>query len=340
MNKRSYGSTRNLIILSLVVVTVGAGVTLTAARAQQPSDTEDMRREIRQVRSQIQALRAALSEAAELDYKRAAALSRALNAIPGVTDSSTAPRPPRDEVSEKPRAGTAAAASPVPAAPALSAAPPSAPPAAAVTARPSRRGAEASKRAAEPAATGTIKGKVAVPKGEPVAYVYVENVSGPAVKDQRVTIEQVGKRFVPAWAVVQRGTVITFPNRDNIYHNVFSLSSGNSFDLGLYSAGEAKTHTFNEPGEVEIYCNIHPQMAASALVVPNRLFAKLKADGTFEIPNVPVGRRKVVAWAPGSRLTANWVDLDAGEAAQLELKLESKAAGHKNKAGQAYGSYE
>ena len=179
-----------------------------------------------------------------------------------------------------------------------------------------------------------------MPRGEPVAYVYIENVTGPAVRDQKVVIEQVGKRFVPTWAVVQRGTAITFPNRDNIYHNVFSLSSGNSFDLGLYSAGEAKTHTFNEPGEVEIYCNIHPQMAASALVVPNKLFAKLKGDGSFEIPNVPVGRRKVVAWAPGSRLTANWVDLNAGEAAQVDFKLEPKAAGHKNKAGQAYGSYE
>jgi plastocyanin len=187
---------------------------------------------------------------------------------------------------------------------------------------------------------GTIRGKVAVPKGEPVAYVYVENVPGPAVKDQKVTIEQVGKRFVPPWAVVQRGTTINFPNRDNIYHNVFSLSSGNTFDLGLYSAGEAKTHTFNEPGEVEIYCNIHPAMAASALVVPNRLFAKVKPDGTFEIGNVPVGRRKVVAWAPGSRLSANWVDLEAGDPAQVDLKLEPKAAGHKNKAGQAYGSYE
>ena len=332
MNKRSYGSTRNLVILTMAIVATGAGVTLSGARAQQPSETEEMRREIRQIRGQIQALRAALSEAAELDYKRAAALSRALNAIPGVTDSSTATRP-RDEGSDKPRAAAPAAA---PMAPSLASPPAPAP----VAAHPTRRGGESPKRAPEAAATGTVKGKVAVPRGEPVAYVYIENVTGPAVRDQKVVIEQVGKRFVPTWAVVQRGTAITFPNRDNIYHNVFSLSSGNSFDLGLYSAGEAKTHTFNEPGEVEIYCNIHPQMAASALVVPNKLFAKLKGDGSFEIPNVPVGRRKVVAWAPGSRLTANWVDLNAGEAAQVDFKLEPKAAGHKNKAGQAYGSYE
>ena len=117
----------------------------------------------------------------------------------------------------------------------------------------------------------------------------------------------------------------------------------NSAQFGTVTCGSAcanNGYTFNEAGEVEIYCNIHPQMAASALVVPNKLFARLKGDGTFEIPNVPAGRRKVVAWAPGSRLTANWVDLSAGEAAQVDFKLEPKAAGHKNKAGQAYGSYE
>ena len=81
-------------------------------------------------------------------------------------------------------------------------------------------------------------------------------------------------------------------------------------------------------------------MAASVLVVPNKYFAKVKADGSYEIPGVPSGRRKVVAWAPGSRLISEWIEVAAGGDAALNLKLESKAAGHKNKAGQAYGSYE
>jgi plastocyanin len=116
-----------------------------------------------------------------------------------------------------------------------------------------------------------------------VAYVYVENVLAPAVKSQHKVIEQTGKKFMPGWAVIQRGTSIAFPNSDNIYHNVFSLSSGNSFDLGLYnSGGDAKSHTFNKPGAVDVYCNIHPQMAASVLVVPNKHFAKAKPDGSFE----------------------------------------------------------
>jgi hypothetical protein len=76
------------------------------------------------------------------------------------------------------------------------------------------------------------------------------------------------------------------------------------------------------------------------LVVPNKLFAKVKADGSFEIPNVPTGRRKVVAWAPGSRLIADWVEVGAGATVDLNLRLDPKSGAHKNKAGQAYGSYE
>jgi plastocyanin len=293
--------------------------------AAESADVEELRREVRQLQSQLQALRTAIGEAAEMDRQRAAILTRALK---NLTSSSSSEAPaPRGEPASRP---AAAEASP----------PPAPRPAASAS---SRRAAVSPAPAPAPVeqSPGTIRGKVAVPGGEPVAYVYVENVLAPAVKGQRKVIEQTGKKFVPSWAVVQRGTAIQFPNMDNIYHNVFSLSSGNSFDLGLYnSGGEAKTHTFTEPGSVDVYCNIHPQMAASVLVVPNKLFAKVKPDGTFEIAGVPSGRRKVAAWAPGSRLTADWVEVGAGQTAELNLKLDSKTPGHKNKTGQAYGSYE
>jgi plastocyanin len=289
------------------------------------SEVEDLRREVRQLQMQVQQLRSVISEIAELDRQRATILSRVARG------SSDAPAPSSTKTAETPPASKPAPAAP----PALSRTE--------TTAKESRKSAPpaAAAPAVESGGMGSIRGKVTVPGGEPVAYVYVENITAAAVKGQRVSIEQVGKKFVPSWAVVQRGTTISFPNKDNIYHNVFSLSSGNSFDLGLYNAGsEPKTHTFMEAGSVDIYCNIHPQMAASALVVPNRHYAKVKGDGTYEISGVPVGRRKVVAWAPGSRLTAEWVEVSAGHASDLNLKLEAKSPGHKNKSGQSYGQYD
>ena len=323
-----------------------AGATSPARAEPARVRLDAMNREIRQLRTEVQALRAILAEIAELDRQRSALLAKALGLDPGAamarrepirpaaspTLSSSAPLPPSDL--------EAPTGSPNPAAPSLEGSGlPAAGGAAGMASGRAPAAAPVHRRPPE-VPSGTIHGKVAVPPGEPVAYVYVENLEEPAVRGKRVTIQQVGKKFVPGWAVIQRGTAIEFPNLDNIYHNVFSLSSGNSFDLGLYnSSAEAKGHTFNEPGAVDIYCNIHPQMAASALVVPNRYFAKVKPDGEFEIKGVPRGKRKVVAWAPGARLTSQWVELD-GETSEISLKLEPKTLGHTNKQGHAYGSYE
>jgi plastocyanin len=192
-----------------------------------------------------------------------------------------------------------------------------------------------------PEELGTVRGKVAFPEGEPIAYAYVENVFAPPVRGKTVVIDQRNKSFTPSWAVIRRGTTIEFPNHDNIYHNVFSHAPGNSFDLGLYNSGApGKTHSFQSAGSVDIYCNIHPQMAASVLVVPNDLFAKVQPDGSFVIKNVPSGQRKIVAWSPSTTLAAQWVELKPGSLADVALTLVHKSRVHKNKEGRAYGSYE
>ena len=316
--------------VSLGKYVVGAAVAMSLlasgpiARSQEGegSEVEELRRQVRQLEAQVQALRAAINDSIDVNRQQIASLNRALKGQG--TAAVEAPPPPRAETS----------GDNVRLPPSLPKLPPAKGGVVATRSGGKRRGG------GDEAATGSIRGRVEVPGGEPVAYVYVENVFEPAVHHKEV-IQQKQKQFIPRWAVVQRGTTIEFPNNDNIYHNVFSLSSGNSFDLGLYnSSSEAKSQTFNEPGAVDIYCNIHPQMVASTLVVPNRYFAKVKADGTYELAGVPAGKRKIVAWAPGSHLTAQWVQLDAGGSAELNLKLESKSASHKNKNGRAYGSYE
>jgi plastocyanin len=304
-----------MAVWGIAVVLSGAGLggarSYADDKAGEPADLEDMRKELRALKAQLQALRATLAEAAELDRQRAALF------IKGAKLSGAAP------IESYP----ARAEAPVDTRP---------------SARPGGGGAPSLPTKKEKlASTGVLRGKVQVPAGEPVAYVYVENVFATAVRGEKVKIEQVRKQFVPSWAVVQRGTTIEFPNNDNIYHNVFSQSSGNSFDLGLYnSSGTAKSHSFDEPGSVDIFCNIHPQMAASVLVVPNRHFAKVKPNGEFEITDVPTGKRKVVAWAPNSRLNVQWAEVEAGDAVDLSFRLEPKSGAHKNKNGQLYGSYQ
>ncbi len=269
---------------------------------------EALRREVSQLKIDLESMRVALSELAELDKRRSEVLRRLLNRTAGTAavaesaEGRSAPPPPPPKAQKSPPPAT-------------------------------------SRRSSSGRSGGTVEGRVSVPKGEPVAYVFVENVRGRAVKNRTVTIKQQNKRFAPNWAVIERGTTVEFPNLDAIYHNVFSLSPGNTFDLGLYRAGEgAKSYRFMSPGVVDLYCNIHPRMAASVLILPNRHFAKVQPDGTFRIEGVPTGKRKIVAWAPGAEVASAWANVGSGSAS-VELALKKRTGTHKNKFGKPYGSY-
>ncbi len=107
---------------------------------------------------------------------------------------------------------------------------------------------------------------------------------------------QIDKEFVPHVLPVTAGAKVDFPNMDNIYHNVFSLSKKNQFLLGRYASGKSESHTFNTPGIVEVFCDIHSNMYAYILVRPNKYFAKTDINGNFVIKDVPPGNYTLVAW--------------------------------------------
>jgi plastocyanin len=109
-------------------------------------------------------------------------------------------------------------------------------------------------------------------------------------------IKQSGRLFVPDLVVISAGSSVSFPNMDPIFHNVFSLSRIKSFDLGNYPKGERRSVNFAKPGIVYVNCRLHPNMAATIVVTPNRWFTKVGPAGTFSIPDLPPGRYSVVAW--------------------------------------------
>lgn len=192
-----------------------------------------------------------------------------------------------------------------------------------------------------PERTATVTGKVSMSGriGDDV-YVYVQNVHGPSARGRSFEIAQRDKQFVPTVAVVQRGTRVTFPNFDAVYHNVFSSGPPHAFDLGSYRAGEpARAVEMTSPGVVELFCNMHSKMHASVLVVPNALWTRVSADGSFRIENVPVGSRKLVAWSPRARAVDQTVDVgNSGATVSFNLGAEAERA-HNNKYGMPYGSY-
>ena len=153
------------------------------------------------------------------------------------------------------------------------------------------------------------------------------------------TITMKGKSFVPRVAVVPVGGSVEFPNQDPVFHNVFSVSGENRFDLDLYKKPKSGAWVFRHPGLVRVYCNIHPQMSAYVLVRDNPFWARPSENGGFEIPDVPAGAWVVKAWHERAGEASQAVTVTEGGALDVALTLDAskwKRAPHKNKFGKDY----
>jgi hypothetical protein len=89
---------------------------------------------------------------------------------------------------------------------------------------------------------------------------------------------------------------------------------------------------------VDVYCNIHPEMAATILVLPNRKFARVGADGRFAIADVPPGTWTVFAYTRAAvRPAQAKVTVTSGADAELHLDLSRGVEPpHLNKYGEKY----
>ena len=153
------------------------------------------------------------------------------------------------------------------------------------------------------------------------------------------SITSANKRFEPHVLVVPRGTQVSFPNVDPIYHNAFSLSPGNKFDLGLYRKGASRAWTLKTPGLVRVYCNIHPEMAAYVMVVDGSAYAIVGDDGAYRVRGIPPGRHVVQLWNEMAGEKSITLDFTSGKPAEWSLTLdgsEYRRAPHKNKHGKDY----
>ncbi len=181
-------------------------------------------------------------------------------------------------------------------------------------------------------------GKTATDVGN--AVVYLEG-RGPRGAPVRVEMTLDGRNFSPRVVVVPVGSTVLFPNRDPFNHNVFSLSEGNGFDLGLYGRGEKGEHRFRRAGVVSVFCNIHPKMVGFILVRDNAYYSQPGADGSFTIPDVAPGAYTLHVWHERASEATQPIVVPEGGLANLAVTLDAtgyRYVQHKNKYGQEYGT--
>lgn len=196
-----------------------------------------------------------------------------------------------------------------------------------------------------PAVGKTIFGKISIrdADGRPVedasgTVVYLDG-SVPYVHERlNPTIRQQGQSFEPAVLPVVKGTTIDFHNDDEILHNVFSLSKTAAFDLDVYGQGETRSVLLDQPGLVRVYCNLHPNMAASILVLGNPHFATTDIDGRFVITGLPNGFYTIRSWSELGAEGAHSVRVNRERLVEVEFEVEERLrpAPLRDKLGRAY----
>jgi len=140
------------------------------------------------------------------------------------------------------------------------------------------------------------------------------------------SMAQRDERFVPHVLPILVGTTVDFPNQDDVYHNVFSLSSAaapgeKGFDLGRYPKGSSKSWTFDRRGTVLVFCHIHQDMSGVVLVLPNPFFAVPDDDHRFVIDGVPPGDYSIVGWHQRAKPDVHRVHVSAGQTTTINFNI-------------------
>jgi plastocyanin len=170
-----------------------------------------------------------------------------------------------------------------------------------------------------------------MPPDPPAAMVYAEpgddstRAALPAAiaaapKAPEATVTQKDLRFIPSMLPILVGTTVSFPNEDDVYHNVFSYSPAKSFDLGRYGKGEtAAKVTFDKTGVVKVFCEIHEHMRCTILVLDTPFFTTTDPAGHYQLPGLPPGNYTLTAWLSDKKIWTSPLQIQAGQTARSDL---------------------
>lgn len=155
--------------------------------------------------------------------------------------------------------------------------------------------------------------KVLGPNNKPVENVVVyatpvAGISGLAANTEQLVISQEGKKFAPYLTVMQQGQSITFSNKDDITHHIYSVSGANRFEFKLQANSSKTTKKMQAAEEIAMGCNIHDWMSGYTLVVATPYYGKTDESGKFSINVKDLGDYQVSVWHPQLDLPNNRIE--------------------------------
>jgi plastocyanin len=155
--------------------------------------------------------------------------------------------------------------------------------------------------------------------------VWIEPEGPVSVSPGAGKMRQSGRRFDPDFLVVPVGSKVDFPNLDPIFHNIFSLSRSETFDLGYYSEGKSRSVTFSRPGVVQVYCHIHPGMYGVIVITPTIWSAMPADDGSFGWTGIPPGQYHLDVWQKTAGLVKKRLNVPRSGAVHMTIALPDES---------------
>ena len=133
------------------------------------------------------------------------------------------------------------------------------------------------------------------------AVIVLEPSGGAPLPEGNAVLDQFSKAFVPETLFVRVGQPVIFKNSEDQLHNVTvarSRTGAAVFNISQ-NQGDMYTHTFEQAGEYDVTCDVHPGMRG-VIVATNSPYA-VYADpgGAFVFPNVPPGEYTLRVSAEG-----------------------------------------
>jgi len=142
-----------------------------------------------------------------------------------------------------------------------------------------------------------LKGKIEDPAVRRKAQlVYVDKLVSPPPAAP-VFMNQQGIKYVPHILPVVAGTKVIFKSADPELHNVYARGTKKVlFNDAILPNMQSQPKVFSDLGPVHLTCNVHKEMSAWIVVLPNAFFAVPEKDGSFTINGLPPGTYTVHIW--------------------------------------------
>ncbi len=154
--------------------------------------------------------------------------------------------------------------------------------------------------------------------------IYLKKVPGHyKAPKKHVDLDQKYLRFNHRVLAVLKGTTVDFTNHDPVYHNIFTNSQLNKFDLGRKAAGQIASAKLNHVEvPVKVYCEIHSSMKTNILVLQNPYFTTVKPGEKFSIAGIPSGTYTLVAWHDYWEPVEQTVKIKKGSTTQIKITMD------------------